>query len=101
MFAIFLLALALQQQSAPPATGDVAPEDVIVVTAKKHKCRLSIASRVISDSEFQKRAAEWAAGRPVRVMVPAGTDYQCLAKIMFRLNDHGVKRAAFVDAPAE
>lgn len=86
--------LPVQEVEAPPG-------DEIVVRATKRKCRLAIANRILSDAEFQRRAAEWAAGRPVRVIVPAATDYKCLAKIMFRLNEHGVKRAAFIDAGSE
>jgi hypothetical protein len=94
MFAL-LLAAALAQ------TADASEPDEIVVRGTRKKCRIEIAHRVVSDADFKARAAEWAAGKPIRVIVPAGTDYKCLARIMFRLNDHGVTRANFVDAPAE
>ncbi|MEG8026113.1 hypothetical protein QP162_20365 [Sphingomonas aurantiaca] len=48
---------------------------------------------------LKARAAEWAVGRPVRVVVPTDARTKCLAKIMFRLHDNGVARAEFVDAP--
>lgn len=88
---LFVAALTIQQATTAPA------EDEIVVRASRRKCEMAIADRILSDAEFKARAAEWAAGKPVRVIVPNGTDYKCLAKIMFRLNDHGVTHAAFVD----
>ena len=94
-----LFAAALQQQVPPPPP--VVEGDEIRVRGTRRKCAIEIAHRTISDAEFKARAAEWAAGKPVRVIVPAGTDYKCLARIMFRLNDHGVVRADFVDAPAD
>jgi hypothetical protein len=94
MFAAFLM-LALM----PPQ--DVVAEDAIVVRGTRKKCRMEIAKHLIDDAEFKARAAEWAAGKPVKVLVPPATNYKCLAKIMFKLNDHGVTRAAFVDIPAE
>ena len=97
MIASLLLALLAPRQAAPPEVVG----DEIVVRASRRKCRMEIANRILSDSEFKARAAEWAAGRPIRVVVPAGTHYRCLAKIMFRLNDHGVTRAHFLDAPAD
>jgi hypothetical protein len=90
--ALLLLALVPQQADAvDPA------DEIVVVSSRKRKCRMEIASRVISDKEFKARAADWAAGKPVRVIVPPRTDYKCLAKIMFKLNDHGVRRADFVE----
>ncbi|WP_375272838.1 hypothetical protein [Sphingomonas sp.] len=50
---------------------------------------------MLSDAEFNRRAAEWAAGTPVRVVAPRGADYRCLAKIAFRLADRGVKKIIF------
>ena len=64
--------------------------------ARRGKCGVAIADRILSSREFDARAAEWANGTPVRVVVPAGSDYRCLAKIMFRLQDKGVTRADFV-----
>jgi hypothetical protein len=95
MLALLLLALT-PQQAAPADVVDPADE-IVVVSTRKRKCRLEIASRIISDQEFKARAADWAAGKAVRVIVPPGTDYKCLAKIMFKLNDHGVRRADFVE----
>ena len=51
------------------------------------------------NADFQKYAAEWAAGRPVRIIVPRAARTKCLAKIMFKLHDHGVTQAEFVDMP--
>jgi len=96
--ALFLLALA--RQAAPADVIDPADE-IVVVSSRKRKCRMELAHRVLSDSEFKARAAEWAAGKPVRVLVPPRTDYKCLAKIMFKLNEHGVRRANFIDVKGE
>ncbi len=88
---LLLLAAALLQ---------AAPEgDLIVVTAHAKKCDITLADRVLSDPEFAARAAEWRAGRPVRIYAPPGTDYKCLAKIMDKLGAKGVVRARFVDSP--
>jgi hypothetical protein len=76
-----------------------APIDEITVVAKKRRCDLSVAGRIIADPEFRARLSEWRVGRPVRVLVPASARMTCLAKIMFRLADHGVTQAEFVDQP--
>lgn len=73
-----------------------APADV-VVTARKRHCDVSVANRILSDHEFDARAAEWAAGVPVRVHAPDGASRKCLAKIFFKLADRGVTRVEFVD----
>jgi hypothetical protein len=75
---------------------DAAPVEVVVV-AKRRKCDTSVAGRVLSDREFSRRAAEWAAGTPVRVVAPTRADIRCLAKITFRLADKGVRNVEFVD----
>lgn len=77
-------------QEPPP------PIDVVVV-ARRRKCDASVAGRVVSDREFRRRAAEWAAGTPVRVVAPTRSDVRCLAKITFRLADKGVKNVEFVE----
>ncbi|MES3109439.1 hypothetical protein [Sphingomonas aurantiaca] len=80
------------------------PDDVVtsevVVVAKSRKCDLAIGGRTMRDADFKRHAAEWAAGRPVRVVVPHAARTQCLAKIVFKLHDRGVTRAEFVDAPS-
>ena len=83
---IMILALAAQ-----------AGDEIVIVAKDRGRCDLSIAGRVIRDPEFRARAAQWAAGRAIRVVVPAGTPTRCLAKIMFKMNDYGIKRAEFVD----
>lgn len=90
------LALTLLLQVDGVASQAIADE--ILVVAKPRKCDLSVAGRTMRSSEFKARAAEWAAGRPVRVVVPTDVRTRCLAKIMFRLHDNGVTRAEFVDA---
>ncbi len=90
------LLFAAQAAGAPapplPATGD----DIVVVAARQ-KCRLRFADRDLSDAEFKRRAAEWAAGKPVRVIARRSADIKCLAKIAFRLADRGVKLIQFVE----
>lgn len=77
------------------------PEPVeIVVRARRRKCDVSEARRVLSDREFDRRAAEWAAGTPVRVIAPERADIRCLARITFRLADRGVRNVEFVDPGA-
>lgn len=98
--ALWLLAASAAGQTPPPVTtaqptADM-PGDEVVVTAGKRRCDLSIADRLISDREFRDRAREWAAGRPVRIVVPDGASYRCQARIVFRLGKYGVHRAVFV-----
>ena len=71
--------------------------DMIVVTASRRKCSVRLADKLLSDPEFSAHAAEWAAGRPVRVYAPRASDTACLAKIMFKLSEKGVRVAHFVD----
>lgn len=88
---IFLVAALLLQQQ-PPSDGDT-----IIVTGSRHKCSVRLADKPLSDPEFAAHAAEWAAGRPVRVYAPAASDTACLARIMFKLSEKGVRVAHFVD----
>lgn len=90
-----MLAILLAQSAPPAATPTEPAEQVIVVTARKRKCSAALADRVLNDREFDARAAEWAAGTPVRVVAPRGADYACLAKIVFRLQSRGVTRVTF------
>lgn len=79
--------------------GSNVPGEIVVV-AKPQKCDLAIGGRTMRDANFKRHAGEWAAGRPVRVVVPHAARTQCLAKIMFKLHDRGVTRAEFVDGPS-
>lgn len=88
---LLLLALTMQAQAAEP------PADDIVVVARRQKCSVKFADRDMSDAEFKRRSAEWAAGTPVRVIARETTDIKCLAKIAFRLADRGVTRIQFVE----
>ena len=87
-----LLALAWLVLATP------APDE-IVVQAVRGKCRVTFADRTLTDREFDAHAAEWAAGKPVRVIEPRGANRKCLTKIAFRLADRGVKLIYFVDTP--
>ncbi|HEX8556029.1 MAG TPA: hypothetical protein VF695_15080 [Sphingomonas sp.] len=71
--------------------------DVVVVA--RNSCDLSVAGKAVRGKALDRYAAEWRAGRPVRIMVPAALRTRCLAKVMFRLHDRGVTRADFIDAP--
>ena len=93
MLVIFLL---LQTSVPGRVSADPPPQDVVVV-AKRGKCGIAIANRILSSREFADRATDWAKGTPVRVVVPRGSGYRCLAKIMFKLHDKGVTHADFVD----
>lgn len=97
---MLVLALLLIAQTAPPAEPpSEPPAEDIIVTAVRSKCSVRLADKVLSNPEFDRRAKDWAAGVPVRVIAPRSADYKCLAKIAFRLADHGVKRMTFVDSP--
>lgn len=93
---LFLAALAAQAAAPTPVE---APE--IVVRAVRQKCRVQLADRLLTNREFAAKARQWAQGEVVRVVSPRGANYQCLAKIAFKLNDYGVTRIHFVDRPEE
>lgn len=92
--------IAAASAAATPAPAPVeAPE--IVVRAVRQKCRVQLADRLLTNREFATKARQWARGEIVRVVSPRGANYQCLAKIAFKLNDYGVTRIHFVDRPEE
>lgn len=88
---------ATRQDPVPAASSSLSVPDDIVVTARRNQCDVRIADRLMSHRAFREKAREWAAGRPVRVLVPRSSSLRCQAEIMFRLNRHGVTRAIFVD----
>jgi len=93
-----LLLLPLLAQAAEPiapAIGEI-PEEIVVI-ARRGRCDVSIANRIVSNREFRDKAKQWAAGQPVQVRVPVGSTILCEAKIMFRLGRYGVTRATFVE----
>jgi hypothetical protein len=87
------LAMALAVPQEPPAVEG----EEIVVTARRKKCTPAIAEDVIRDPLFVRRSADWRRGVAVRVKVPLGSPYMCLARIAFRLNEYGVKLVYFDD----
>jgi biopolymer transport protein ExbD len=92
-----LLALAPAPASAT-APPNVQEQEIVVTATRKGKCRIQQADQTLSDREFDKSAGEWASlGTPVRVVTPKRADYKCLANIVFRLNDRGVRLVQFVD----
>lgn len=104
-----LLVMALapaQPPKAAPASTATAPtgvdeQEIVVTATRKGKCRIQRANQILSDREFARNAGEWASlGTPVRVVTPTRADYKCLAKIVFRLGDHGVRLIHFVDRAA-
>lgn len=95
MLLITVLALLFSNSDTP----DKIPREIVVV-AKSRKCTLSSEGRTLRNADFKLYAAEWAAGRLVRIVVPRAARTRCLAKIMFKLHDHGVTQAEFVDIPA-
>lgn len=88
------LLFAMIQIAAPPAVEPPGAE--VVVVARRGRCSVAVADRIISDRAFRARAKEWADGTPVRISVADRSDYRCLARIMFRLRSYGVTRAEFV-----
>lgn len=97
MITAALLALALLQPvaAAPP---EAEGEEIIVVASRSGKCKVQLADRTLSPRQLAAHAAKWAAeGTPVRVVRPRGANYHCMAKIAFRLGDHGVRLIQFVD----
>jgi hypothetical protein len=92
-----LLLAAAQAQPQPEAVPE--PAEIIVTGLRKGRCRVRLARRSLSDREFEAHAREWAAlGRPVSVVSPARATRRCLARIVFRLNDQGVRLVHFRDA---
>lgn len=90
-----LLAALLAAQAAPAPASMPGGDDIIVV-ARKQKCDIRAADRVMSEPEFRRRAKDWAAGVPVRVIARRSADIKCLSKIAFKLADRGVTRITFV-----
>ena len=95
MLGAAILLAAAAEPVPPPAAEPVE----IVVTARRSKCRVQVADRVLSERELNARADEWAKGTAVRIVAPERLGYKCLAKIAFRLSDRGVRLIEFVDAP--
>lgn len=91
-------AVALPAAAPSQAVPVAAQADDVVVVAHRSKCSLQIARRMLSDRAFTARAAEWAAGKPVRIVMDEATGYRCMAKVLFRLGEHGVTNAEFVDS---
>jgi hypothetical protein len=90
---IFSLLLALAQ-TAPSADP---PADDIVVTGTRESCTVRFADKAMTDAEFNAHAAEWKAGKPVRVVSRADSDLACVRRIASKLFSRGVTRIDFVD----
>jgi hypothetical protein len=89
--ALMLIAL----QSAPQ---DNSPQpDDIVITATRDSCKVKFADKDMTDAEFDRRAEEWKAGKPVRVISRGDADFACVRKISAKLFARGVMRILFVD----
>ncbi|AQR73995.1 hypothetical protein [Sphingomonas sp. LM7] len=90
---ILLLALTLAAQDTP---AEGAGEEIVVV-GERQTCRTFLRGKALSDRELDRHAKDWRAGIPVRIRAPSQSDYPCLAKIAFKLNDKGVRLIEFVD----
>ena len=85
------LALLAVQADAP---------EIVVSGMRRGRCRLRLAEETIGERRLARHAREWAAlGTPVRVRRPAGANYRCLARLVLRLNEQGVRLVHFVDPP--
>ena len=97
MIPVLLLLLALQAAPVAPAPqNEPIPED-IVVTAVLNSCKVKFADKNMTDAEFDRRAAEWKAGKPVRVISRGDADFACVRKIASKLFARGVMKIIFVD----
>jgi len=94
MIALFLV-LALQASNSPKDNEPRA--DDIVVSAVRDTCTLRFADKAMSDAQFDARADEWKAGKPVRLVLRSDADFPCVRKIAKRLFDKGVTRIEFID----
>lgn len=96
VFALFSAAAAQPPAQAPAE----AVEEIVVTGTRPGRCQIRLADRALSDRQFEVHAGEWARlGRAIRVVHPAGTHHRCLARIAFRLSDHGIGLVHFVDQP--
>ena len=93
-----LLMLLIGQTAAGNPAPEPPPADIVVV-AKQRRCSVQFGGRKLSNRQLDTYAKLWSQGREVRVHVAPGASYTCMAKVMFRLADRGVKRATFVDDP--
>jgi hypothetical protein len=88
---LLTLALLVAQDAPPEVQGEE-----IVVTAKRQTCQAFLRGEALSDRELDRYARDWKAGAPVRIRAPSQSDYHCLAKIAFKLNEKGVRLIQFV-----
>ena len=91
MLQLLALALALPMQEAPLAEGEE-----IVVIGKRQTCEAFLGGEALSERELARHAKRWREGVPVRIRAPSQSDYHCLAKIAFKLNDKGVRLIEFI-----
>lgn len=101
------LVLGMMVQAAPPqkspppapplASSEPQPDDIVVTATTKAGCVVRFADKDMSDADLDKRAAEWKAGKPVRVISRVETDFPCVRKIAMKLFDRGVMKVIFVD----
>lgn len=94
MIGLFLL-FALQAVT-PPQDNEPRSDDIIV-TAVRDTCNLRFADKAMTDAQFDARAEEWKAGKPVRLILRSDADFPCVRKIAKRLFDKGVTRIEFAD----
>lgn len=74
------------------------PEEIVVTATRRGRCEVRLDDRTLTSRQLRASAQRWALqGTPLRVVRPRGAHYRCLAKIAFRLNEHGVTLIQFVD----
>lgn len=95
LLASFLLLLAAPQQTAS-AEAEAEAGDEIVVTGRRDYCTFTIDGKPVARGEIDRRAARWAAGQPLRVLVQDINDFRCLTKIAAQLSRRGARAFAFV-----
>jgi hypothetical protein len=93
-----LMLIALQSASPAAAPQDNSPQpDDIVITATRDSCKVKFADKDMTDAEFDRRAEEWKAGKPVRVISRGDAAFACVRKISSKLFARGVMKILFVD----
>ncbi|MDB5679092.1 hypothetical protein [Sphingomonas bacterium] len=94
MIGLFLL---LAVQATTPPQDNAPSADDIIITATRDTCNLRFADKTMTDAQFDARADEWKAGKPVRLILRSSADFPCVRKIAKRLFDKGVTRIEFAD----
>ncbi|THD37187.1 MAG: hypothetical protein E7773_03885 [Sphingomonas sp.] len=84
-------------QATTPPVDNTPRADDIIVSASRDTCTLRFADKTMTDAQFNARAEEWKAGKPVRLILRSSADFPCVRKIAKQLFDKGVTRIEFAD----